>query len=274
MNILSQIRSNWVLRKVNYFFRSVVPLPLTAVEIETTTICNRKCSYCPNYTVGRPPRLMEENTFYKIIDSLKKYNFQGRISPHFYGEPLTDSRLEMFIRYAHTNLPKATIKLFTNGDLLTVERYLALKQAGVSVFRISQHSKDPSALIMNTLSVIKQNHPDLYTVEYLDYFNDHSRKLNRGGLVDVRAGTRHYCVYIDQLTFDYRGDAILCCNDYNASIVFGNIHDKDTNALWHDKRYLKARNMIYNGFWPYEICRICAEQPLLTASADDGEART
>ena len=251
-----------MVRKLNYFFRMVFPLPLQAVEIETTTICNRKCRYCPNYTVGRPHRLMEDKIFYRIIDSLKKHGFTGRISPHFYGEPLTDSRLESFLTYIHANLPMATIKLFTNGEMLTVERYLALKHAGVNVFRISQHTQYPSKTISDTLSYIKKYHADLYTVEYVDYYNDHSKKINRGGLVDVKAGKMQRCIFIDQLTFDYMGNAVLCCNDYNSSLIFGNINEKDTHQIWFDKDYLLMRNLIANGFWPYDICKVCVGQKI------------
>jgi hypothetical protein len=62
------------------------------------------------------------------------------------------------------------------------------------------------------------------------------------------------------MTFDYLGNAVLCCNDYNSSVVFGNIKDKDTHEIWHDKTYVKIRNMIGNGFWPYDICKVCAGQ--------------
>jgi 8-amino-3,8-dideoxy-alpha-D-manno-octulosonate transaminase len=247
-------------RKLNYAFRSIIPAPLQDVEIETTTICNRKCNYCPNYTVGRPSERMDEKTFYRIIDSLKKYGFKGRVSPHFYGEPLTDNRLASFIHYVHTNLPSAFIKLYTNGELLTVERYLELKRAGVNMFRISQHTEHPSKTVSDTISYVRENHPELFSVSYADRFNNHFSKLNRGGLVDVITETKHTCCYVYQMTFDYLGNAVLCCNDYNSSVVFGNIKDKDTHEIWHDKTYVKIRNMIGNGFWPYDICKVCAGQ--------------
>lgn len=260
MTVLQSFRNNLLIRSLNYAYRSLVPLPLSAVEIETTTVCNRKCEYCPNYTVGRPAAYMQEQTFYKIIDSLKKQNFSGRISPHFYGEPLMDKRLETLIAYVRANLPAAFIKLFTNGELLTTQRYLALKQAGVDMFRVSQHTERPSDTVTRTLSEIKEHHPKLYSVEYVDYFNDRALKLNRGGLVKAEPRKMYSCSWVDQLTFDYRGNAVLCCNDYNSSLVFGNIHEKDIQEIWHDRKYRKMRNLVANGFWPYEICRICSGQ--------------
>jgi radical SAM protein with 4Fe4S-binding SPASM domain len=248
-------------RAARLVYRSILPLPLQVVEIETTTVCNRACHYCPNYTVGRPHRYMEENTFVKIIDSLKRHGFTGRISPHFYGEPLMDSRIVSLIEYTHKSIPKAKIKLFTNGDLLTVEKYLVLKRAGVELFIISQHSPMPSDAIKDTLSYIRMNHPELYTVENEDYYHTND-KFNRGGLVDVKPEKRKYCFVVNQLVFDYLGNAVLCCNDYNSSHIFGNINNKDVHEIWYDKQFVRARNMIQSGFWHYDICRKCVGEML------------
>ena len=101
-----------------------------AVEIETTTVCNRTCSYCPNSAIKRPAGNMDEALFRSIIDSLKEMDFSGRVSPHFYGEPLVDRRILKFIAYTREKLPKAFIKLFTNGDLLTYDLFLKLLESG------------------------------------------------------------------------------------------------------------------------------------------------
>lgn len=252
--------------KYYYFIKTMLfTLPLDAVEIETTTICNRKCEYCPNSTIGREPNEMEESTFYKIIDSLKKINYTGRISPHFYGEPLTDDRLVKFIRYARTNLPNAIIKLYTNGDFLTADKYMELKKAGVDIFRISQHSKEPSSTIIHTLEHIKTNNPEIYTVKYVNFYNEYYNKKNcdnllnnRGGTVAVNVTKRSYCHLVNQITFDYTGNAVLCCNDYSSSLIFGNIMDKEVNEIWENKEYVTVRNKIMRGNWIYELCRKCA----------------
>src|SRR5262249_31418766 len=41
------------------------------VELEVNSMCNRRCSYCPNVSSTRPPGHMEESLFIKIIDELK-----------------------------------------------------------------------------------------------------------------------------------------------------------------------------------------------------------
>ncbi len=168
-----------------------------------------------------------------------------------------DARIVDLIGYARNNVPRATITLFTNGDLLTAEKYLALKHAGVDMFCISQHSEHPSQAVLHTLDFIKENHPGLLTVEYIDIFKSDD-KTNKGGLVDVKPKRRSSCFKLSsQLVFDYAGNAVLCCDDYNSSIVFGNINDKDIYEIWNDKNYRRIRNLIQCGFWPYDICRKC-----------------
>ena len=76
-----------------------------AVQIETTTICNRKCPYCPNYSVGRPQCLMEESVFLKIIAALKEISFKGTIVFSGFGEPVSDDRLTQFVSHIKKMLP-------------------------------------------------------------------------------------------------------------------------------------------------------------------------
>jgi len=99
---------------------------ISSVSIETTTVCNLRCSYCPHSTIhAKPPEYMPEEIFYRIVDSFKEYlpDYAGEIIPSMYGEPLLDKRLETFVAYIRRQFPKSVINLFTNGHYLTIERY-------------------------------------------------------------------------------------------------------------------------------------------------------
>ncbi|OPX84713.1 MAG: S-adenosyl-L-methionine-dependent 2-deoxy-scyllo-inosamine dehydrogenase [Pelotomaculum sp. PtaB.Bin104] len=261
--IREALRNSLAFRYLKYLRILLFKPTLNRVEIETTTICNRKCSYCPNFTVGRPEELMDEKVYYKIIDSLKRYGYKKMISPHFYGEPLTDSRLPKLMSYTKKNLPEAKIVLFTNGDLLTINKFLELKDAGVDFFRISQHSKQLPRNVLETIQYIRASFTNsndiLQVVNYYDMYHKNKIMENRGGLVKVRTRKQHYCDYVNNMIFDYQGNAIICCNDYKSSIIFGNIKENEVVEIWNDKNYVKIRNLISNGFWPYQICKICKE---------------
>src|SRR5438477_594766 len=76
-----------------------------AVELEVNSMCNRKCGYCPNVSAKRPLGYMDDEIFKKLIGELGTMDFDGRISYHFYGEPLLDKRLPGFIEYTKQHVP-------------------------------------------------------------------------------------------------------------------------------------------------------------------------
>ena len=102
MRIISKTAvKNWLYstaagKRAGVIFESLKHPLFKTVEIETISTCNRKCVYCPNHSYERPAGLMEEAVFYKLIDELADIGFSGTLSPHFYGEPMLDKRLEKF----------------------------------------------------------------------------------------------------------------------------------------------------------------------------------
>ncbi|MFH0876053.1 MAG: hypothetical protein V1859_09010 [archaeon] len=97
--------------------------------------------------------LMDKSLFTKIIDDLARINYNGRLMPHFYGEPLLDDRLVDLMNYTHKKLPKAQIVVYSNGDYLTKEKYSELINAGVHHFVITQHGDK----IISELSELLEN---------------------------------------------------------------------------------------------------------------------
>lgn len=232
------------------------------VSIETTTICNLSCPYCPNSSIGRPPAYMPDATFYRIIDSVADFqpDYCGNISPHFYGEPLLDTRLEAFVRYARNSLPQALIQIFTNGELLTVERFLALVNAGVQKFVISQHSPLPAPHLMETLRIIHSEYADHAKVEYFDQYHS-NMKMNRGGLLKGEKQNRPQlfrCNQYKELVFDVSGTAVLCCNDYLSTTTFGTIHESSVRDIWQNIAYTRIRNLLFYSYFPLPVCQKCS----------------
>ena len=90
----------------------MLDLKLIATEIEINSSCNRACSYCPNSITKRDEiGNMEPNIFHRIITELAKHQFKGRVSYHFYGEPLLSRYLSEYIIYVKKKLPNAKIAL-------------------------------------------------------------------------------------------------------------------------------------------------------------------
>lgn len=76
--------------------------------------------------------------------------------------------------------------------------------------------------------------------------------------MNVKRKKQSSCVYVKQLTIDCEGNVVLCCNDYNSNVVFGNISTSEISSIWNDKYYKKVRESTSRGVWLFDMCRKCA----------------
>lgn len=253
-------------RRLQWLFELDVT-DVESIAIETTTVCNLRCSYCPHSTpYAKAHAFMPDEIFYRIIDSLKEFrpDYSGVIIPSLYGEPLLDKRLETFIRYAKQKFPKATFQLFTNGSFLTIERYKTLKEAGISKFIVSVHAPQMSEELCQILKAIQLEFSDLDSFEIISTY--YANKYNRGGLVEGTSSDRNNCHRIvrcdfgyKNLVFDYEGNSVVCCNDYLSQVRFGNIVEESVKQIWDKAEYRRVRNELLFGFLTQKICRVCLQ---------------
>lgn len=238
---------------------------ITSFSIETTTYCNLRCTYCPHSTEwAKTPAFMSDDLFYRTMNSLKEFmpDYAGQIIPSMYGEPLLDKRLEIFVNFTRQTFPLANIDLFTNGTFLSVDRYTTLRESGVTTFNVSIHSPEIPEKLQDTLAAIEDVYGDLDAVNLIHTFR--SNKFNRGGLIEVDPPDRELCKRMlrceaayKNMSFDHKGNAIICCNDYRSQCTFGNIADESIQQIWDKSTYRAVRNSMLYGFLPLDICRIC-----------------
>lgn len=101
-------------------------LPLfSSVEIEIINRCNGECPFCPvnKHDDIRKMKRMDEELFKSIINQLGDLNYTGRLALHSNNEPFLDSRIIEFARYAREHVPNAFLYMFTNGTLLTEDKF-------------------------------------------------------------------------------------------------------------------------------------------------------
>ncbi|MBD3155537.1 MAG: radical SAM protein [Candidatus Aenigmarchaeota archaeon] len=214
----------------------------TEVEIETYTICNRKCSYCPNSKFSRGNHMMEVSLFKKIIDDLKKIKYNGDITPGFYNEPFLDGRLPELLKYTKRKLPDSRIVIFSNGDFLDKELFDEIKKY-VDSIDITDHGN------------LNPNIPEdkRIKVKKLEHFS------SRGGLVAVNNKiTKEKCYQPTRmLTITYNGDVIVCCNDYFGKHIFGNLKKENIMEVWNKKSFISTRKRLREGIPIFNICKEC-----------------
>jgi radical SAM protein with 4Fe4S-binding SPASM domain len=201
-------------------------------------------------------KLMDEKLFKKIIDELADINYFGRISPHFYGEPLLDERIVDFMEYTRKKLPASNIVIFTNGDLLTIELYNRLINAGIDYFLVTQHGKNMSKNMEDLFEHLK-NHGGAEKIHYRK-FTSKSSFSSRGGLLDFQPETESWCrLSAHDLVIDYAGNVVLCCEDYHSSIKFGNLNSESIIDIYTKERYRTIRKELKKGIFRLDICKKC-----------------
>ena len=111
------------------------------VNIETSTYCNRRCTYCPvAYDDSRKLQVhMDDATFRNVIDQLDIICFSSTICFNLYNEPLADDHMFSVLPYARRKLPSAFFMLNSNGDYVTPERLDQLRQSGLSGIFVTLH---------------------------------------------------------------------------------------------------------------------------------------
>lgn len=75
---------------------------------------------------------------------------------------------------------------------------------------------------------------------------------NRSGLVpgfqDATEPLEKYCTKPFRfLNIDWRGNGILCCNDFNSETRFGNVKDMSVEQIWNSERFNQYRLKLQNG---------------------------
>jgi MoaA/NifB/PqqE/SkfB family radical SAM enzyme len=121
---------------VPLFFRKYVSLRLrkmpVLVHFEVTLRCNARCGFCDYW---KTPANEKERELKSYADAARFFNpmlvtFTG-------GEPLLRRDLEDLIAEVDRAIPTKYMTLITHGAMLTPERGVALRQAGINQFSIS-----------------------------------------------------------------------------------------------------------------------------------------
>ena len=225
-----------------------------SADIETYGYCNRSCEFCFNNPKfpQREKGVMSEEMWKKIIDELSNLRYKGRISPHFYGEPLLDKRLANLISYARAGCPDSYILIDTNGDYLNENLMKRLISSGVNKFFVTSYDES----IPDHLRLLRNKFPaNISLRSHLDF-----KKVNRSGKIfDVKTVCDKICYNPTfQLIIDWQGDVLLCCMDYYKEVTFGNVKDYRILDIWSSDRLQNNRIQLRKGNREsISICKYC-----------------
>ncbi len=251
---------------INYFFaQKEAPHPLV-ISLETINRCNSTCEFCTanKNAEKRPYKRMDDALYYSIIDQLADWGFKGHITLYGNNEPLLDTRIVEFHKYAREKLPDAFIFMSTNGLILDMEKVRALKPY------LNQ-------LIINNYCLDMKLHPNVR--EVYEYAKAHPQEFadldiliqmrylkevlsNRAGSSPNKKATEKVitetCLmpYTD-LWITPHGKLGICCCDNLEVTELADLNEISVKDGWNSPKYRELRQAIRNGRQGYGFCKHC-----------------
>lgn len=243
-------------------------LPLfSSVEIEVINRCNGECPFCPvnKHDDIRKMKKMDEQLFKSIIDQLGDLEYSGRLALHSNNEPFLDSRIIDFAKYAREHVPNAHLYMFTNGTLLTIDKFEQiipyLNQIVIDNYddnlQLHENAKAIHALCRKNMELDKK-------------VQIHVRKIHevlktRGGQAPNNQKRRVYdmsCVLpYKQMVIRPDGKLSFCCNDAYGKYTMADLNKMTLIEAWYSPKYVKARAALRSGRKSIKICRYCDTTP-------------
>lgn len=234
------------------------------VEVETVNRCNGVCSFCPvnKNADPREEKRMDQALFEDIVGQLAEMDYAGRFTTFSNNEPLLDERIIEFNRYARKRLPKAKIHLFTNGTLLTLEKFVALTEL-LDELVIDNYQQELQ--LIKPCREIREycaSHPELTKKVTIVLRKPREILTSRGGTAPNREQTAEYgkdrCVLpFKQLIIRPDGKISLCCNDALGKYTLGDLTKERILDVWHGPRFQMVRRSLYEGRENWGNCRHC-----------------
>lgn len=246
--------------------------------LEITSQCNRHCAWCPVGYNSRDDERMDACLLTKALEELGALHYKGRIEFYIYNEPCRDFEwLLQCLHQARTTVPHSCLMIATNGDYLRgPARIHELFQAGLNQMLINCYSPGLYEKRLPWLQGLSQNHsvyvrlgPQQRTVQMLDKSNPAEfgsgvfRLINRAGnipqfLPALRQPVERMCVKpFRLLNINWRGQALICCNDYHAAHSYGSLEEHTLTQLWRHPVMNTYRRRLYKKDRRSPLCAQC-----------------
>lgn len=240
------------------------PPLFTSVELETFNCCNGVCSFCPvnRYADKRTHIKMSKSLFLKILKELREIGYSNRLALFSNNEPFLDSRIVDWVHIARQYLPNAYIYLYSNGTLLTEDKYKKIMKY-LNYLVIDNYCEDYKTLanIEPIIELCKAN--EKYDKRTLISIRKSDEILyTRGGNAPNRKEKiiplKMSCILpFKQLIIRPDGKLSQCNNDALGEVTLGDVCKSSLIEAWYSKEYMHFREKISKGRAQCILCKNC-----------------
>jgi radical SAM protein with 4Fe4S-binding SPASM domain len=252
------------------------------VQVQTISWCNRSCAFCPSQKFPRKLEYMSLETYQRVLDELASLDFSGRFSPYLQGEPLLDNRMPELVARARITLPKAKLLIQTNGDALTVEKGLALFEAGLHKLIINCYeNEDQLSRLQDMVRTLVGRQADLrfikgslarmirperhgriqreIAIENKTWWKADTAENWAGNIPGaLTEPLRKWCFRpFNQLCVHFNGDVVLCCCDWKGEVVFGNLMRASLSEIYSSPIATRYRENLAKKNRNMKLCEVC-----------------
>lgn len=234
------------------------------IEIETINRCNGNCSFCPVNRKNDPReyKVMPDLLFKRIIEQLVEINYSAKLALFSNNEPFLDPDILEKHKYVRSKLPNVRMHLFTNGTLLTLERFKEI-MLYLDELIIDNYQQD-LRLIKPCQEIVKycENYPELKRKVTIVLRKPREILSTRGGDAPNRKQMISYkkdkCVLpFKQIIIRPDGKVSLCCNDPLGKNTLGDLTKENILDIWNGAYFKKVRECLYQGRENWKHCEYC-----------------
>ena len=234
------------------------------IEVETINRCNGVCSFCPVNRNADPRKeaVMSEELFHNIVEQLAEIDYSGRFTTFSNNEPLLDERIIEWNRYAREKLPKARMHMFTNGTLMTLDKFVALTEVLDELIIDNYHQELKLIKPCQEIQCYCEEHPELKMKVTIVLRKPNEILTSRGGDAPNRENIGDYsnerCVLpFKQMIIRPDGKISLCCNDALGKYTLGDLSKEKLLDIWYGPRFQMVRKCLYEGRGNWGNCKFC-----------------
>lgn len=252
------------------------------VALEIASRCNRRCVFCPVRYNKRPDERMQWGYFCKALGELGVMGYKGRIELYIYNEPMRDKNylLECIATARHL-VPKSCIMIATNGDYCKGDKDIQrMYAAGLNQLLINCYSKGLYARREHWVKALPEDisrERSVYAV--LGWKQKSVQMLDKSGVDSFGAGvfglinragnipdflqptakpvSRMCAKPFRMLNVNWKGEALICCNDYHGDVAYGSIRDNSLLQLWTHPVITEYRQRLLKRDRSLPLCRVC-----------------
>lgn len=258
------------------------------VIIETTSVCNTNCFFCPHENMKREKMHMPDDIFNKSVEEIKKMGLRD-IGLCNFGEPLVDPKIVERVRIVKKNYD-CSVHIITNALALSNDVAEGLIDAGLDKLTVSLDAVDKDSFkkirlgsyekvvsnIKNLMELKKKKNADnpFVCVRFM-VSKDNKKDARRfiwmwknivdevafGRIHDFYHGGQHLlnapCLFLwESLVILSNGDVTVCCVDYEGKLFVGNIMEKSLWEIWNSEEIQRLRKWHLSGDYP-AMCEHC-----------------